>query len=151
MAWEAEDGRRSATPRRLGAALFVDRPHTWQYKASMADGNGRKVLIVDEDVMAVIEAETVLREANYLTAHLSTPAGFWAKLDYEKPDLLLIDIFMSLFNSNSVIEQLRTETAYEEVAIVIFSDRDADKLQEFCVDKDINGYFCKTQDITQLP
>lgn len=101
--------------------------------------------------MAVIAAETVLRETNYVTSHLSTPAGFWAKLDYEKPDLLLIDIFMRLFNSNSVLDQLRSEATYEDVAIVIFSDRDADELQEFCVDKDINGYFCKTQEITQLP
>ena len=117
----------------------------------MVDGNGRKVLIVDEDVMAVIGAETALREANYVTAHLSTPAGFWAKLDYEKPDLVLIDIFMRLFNSSNVLEQLRSETAYGDVAIVIFSDRDADELQQFCVEKDINGYFCKTQEITQLP
>lgn len=117
----------------------------------MADGTGRKVLIVDEDVMAVIAAETVLRAANYITAHLTTPAGFWSKLDYEKPDLVLVNIFMRLFNSQAVLDQLRTETSYDQVAIVIYSNRPAEELQQICVDKDINGYFSKSQEITQLP
>ncbi len=117
----------------------------------MQGATSHKVLIVDEDVISVIAAEEALRGDAYETAHLTTPAGFWAKLDYEKPDLLLIDVYMRLFNSTSILEQLRSEEAYEDVAIVIFSDRSAEELQEVCVEKDINGYFCKTQEITQLP
>ena len=117
----------------------------------MGDNASQKVLIVDEDILRVLAAEVVLDAAGYNTAHLSTPAGFWAKLDYARPDVLLIDLSMSLFNSQEVLDQLKADAAYDDMAIVMYSDKNAEELQEFCVEQDLNGYFCKSQDITELP
>jgi DNA-binding NarL/FixJ family response regulator len=117
----------------------------------MGAGNGRQILIVDEDVLTVIEAEAALREASYQTAHLTTPAGFWAKLDYVRPDVLLIDINMNRFNGIGLLGELREREDYEDMVIVLFSDREADELQQICVDNDVNGYFCKSHEMSQLP
>jgi len=109
-----------------------------------------KVLIVDEDVLLVLEAERVLCQA-YRVSHLTSPSGFWAKVDYERPDVLLVDITMRMLDTDDVLERLRTDDSYADLAIVLFSNKEADELQQLCVDNDINGYFCKSQEIAQLP
>ncbi len=116
----------------------------------MGDQPAHKVLIVDEDVLLVLEAERALRDG-YDVVHLTSPSGFWAKVDYEKPDVLLVDITMRMLDTGDVLDRLRTEEAYEDLAIVLFSNKDAEELQQLCVDNDINGYFCKSQEIAQLP
>ena len=110
-----------------------------------------KVLIVDEDVLLVLKAERVLQGGDYEVAHRTSPSGFWAKIDYERPDVLLVDIDMGMLDTKDVLARLRTDESYEEMAIVLFSGKDATELQQFCVDHDVNGYFCKTQEIEQLP
>jgi len=110
-----------------------------------------KVLIVDEDVLLVLQAERVLQGGEYHVTHLTTPSGFWAKVDYERPDVLLVDIDMGMLDAKDVLERLRTDDAYQDMAIVLFSSQEATEPQQLCVDNDINGYFCKSQDIEQLP
>ena len=111
----------------------------------------RKVLIVDDSVLTVLKVEEVLHSKSYPTVHLTTPSGFWAKIDYEQPKLLLIDITMARFDHTEVLRELRQNTNYQDMAVVLFCEMEATKLQQICVDHDVNGYYCKSQDINQLP
>ncbi len=104
----------------------------------------QKVLIIDENLMDVMEAETSLRREGYQVVRLASPAGCIAKLDYERPDILLIDISMSHFNSQEFFDSLRRNPDHEELIVVLTSNLDAETLQAMCLEHDFHGYFCKS-------
>ncbi len=111
---------------------------------------GRKVMIVDENLLDVMEVEQHLVSGGYDVVHLSSPNGVMAKLDYENPEILLLDIQMSRLHVVDLLETLRASGKLDELVIVAFSDMEAEKLQQFCMDNDINGYFCKSMDVGQI-
>lgn len=110
----------------------------------------RKVMVLDENILDVMEAEKYLREGGYEVVSLSSPSGALSKIDYERPEILLLDISMPRLNVADLLETLRSTEEYEDLVIVLFSDMEAEKLQKLCIENDINGYFCKSMDVTQI-
>ncbi len=110
----------------------------------------RKVMVLDENILDVMEAEKHLTEGGYDVVSLSSPNGALSKIDYERPEILLLDITMPRLNVADLLESLRASEEYEDLVIVLFSDMDAEQLQKLCIENDINGYFCKSMDVTQI-
>ncbi len=110
----------------------------------------RKVMLLDDNIMDVMEAEDYLREGGYDVVTLSSPNGALSKIEYERPEILLLDLNMPRLNTQDLIDTLRASEEYEDMVIVLFSDEEAEQLQEFCIEHDINGYFCKSMDVSQI-
>ena len=110
----------------------------------------RKVMILDDNMLDVMEVEQYLSAANYHVVTLTTANGALSKIDYERPEILLLDIEMPRLNVTDLLETLRSCAEYEDLVIVLFSDMDAEDLQKVCIEQDINGYFCKSMDVTQI-
>ena len=110
----------------------------------------RKVMILDDNLMDVMEAEEYLVSGGYDVVKLSSPNGVLSKIDYEEPEILLLDKEMPRLNIFELLETLRGSQEYEDLVIVLYSDVEAEKLQQFCVENDINGYFCKSMDVSQI-
>ncbi len=113
-------------------------------------GESRKVMIIDDNILDVMSAEEHLEQGNYEVVRLSSPNGALSKIDYEQPDVLLLDIDMERLDAEDLIGTLRGSPDYRELVVVAYADREADELQEYCVDKDINGYFCKSMDVSGI-
>lgn len=111
---------------------------------------GQKVLILDDNLMDVMEAEDYLLEGGYTVARLSSPNGALSKIDFEQPDILLLDIEMERLDADDLISTLQSSPDYRDLVIVLYSDLEADMLQSYCVEHDINGYFCKSMDVSQI-
>ena len=111
---------------------------------------GKKVLIVDENILDVMEAERFLDKVGYEVAKLASPNGAIAKIDYEKPDILLIDISMSRLNAQELFSTVQSSPEHAELIIVLFSDLDAETLRSICVEHDFHGYFCKSMGLHQI-
>ncbi len=111
---------------------------------------GQKVLILDDNLMDVIEAADYLTEGGYTVSRLSSPNGALSKIDFEQPDILLLDIEMERLNADDLISTLQSSPGYRDLVIVLYSDLEADTLQAYCVEHDINGYFCKSMDVSQI-
>ena len=116
----------------------------------MTAAEKRKVLIVDDNILDVMDAEEKLDEVGYGVVKLSTPHGIIAKIDHVQPDVLLLDISMARLNVDQVLDSLRVNPDHEEMVIVLFSDIEAETLQQICLDKDVHGYFCKSMDISRI-
>ncbi len=110
----------------------------------------RKVMILDDNLLDIMTAEDYLRSGGYQVITLSSPNGVMSKIEYERPEILLVDTKMPRLNVTDLLETLRASPDYEDLVIVIFSDQEAERLQEFCIDHDINGYFCKSMDVSQI-
>lgn len=110
----------------------------------------RKVMVLDDNLMDVMEVEEHLKTGGYQVVSLSSPNGVVSKIDYEKPEILLMDMQMDRLNIHELLDTLRGSEEYEDLVIVLFSDMAAEELQQYCIDHDINGYFCKSMDVTQI-
>ena len=93
--------------------------------------SGRKVMILDDNILDVMEAESRLKEGGYDVVVLSSPNGALSKLEYERPEILLLDLQMPRLNVQELLDTLRSSPEYEELVIVLFSDLEAERLQEF--------------------
>ena len=110
----------------------------------------RKVMVLDDYILDVMEAEDYLKAGGYHVVSLSSPNGALSKIEYERPEILLLDLNMPRLNVPDLLDTLRSSPEYEELVIVLFSDMEAETLQEFCIENDINGYFCKSMDVSQI-
>lgn len=110
----------------------------------------RKVMILDDNILDVMEAEGHLKGGGFDVVTLSSPNGALSKIEYEHPEILLLDLKMPRLNVPELLETLRASPDYEDLVIVLFSDDEAEQLQEFCIENDINGYFCKSMDVSQI-
>lgn len=108
-------------------------------------------MILDENVLDLIEAQTVLVDAGYEVIRMTAPNGALAKLDYTQPEILLLDITMRRINVKGLLRTLRQDEDFQDLIIVLFSDLDAAELQEYCVKYDAHGYYCKSMDIQKVP
>ena len=114
------------------------------------ESEARKVMLLDEDLIQVMKAEKHLLSAGYEVVSLTSANGVLSKVDYERPDILLLDIEMGRLNATDLLATLRASDEYEDLVIVLFSDLGADQLQKLCIENDINGYFCKSMDVSQI-
>ena len=110
----------------------------------------RKVMVLDDNILDVMKAEEHLKKGGYDVVTLTTPNGALSKIDYERPEILLLDFEMPRLNVDDLLGTLRANDEYDELVIVLYSDMDAEELQKICIENDINGYFCKSMDITQI-
>jgi CheY-like chemotaxis protein len=110
----------------------------------------RKVLILDSNLLDVLAAEEQLTRAGFEVNRLTSPHGALAKIEYERPDFLLLDVTMPRLNVQEILDGLRADPELEEMVVVLFSDLDAPTLQQMCVENDIHGYFAKTMDLARI-
>ncbi len=110
-----------------------------------------KVMILDDDFMSLLLTEDVLLKADFSVVRMSAPHGCLAKLDYEKPDVLLVDITMKHLAVDDLLDSIQDSLEYNDLVIVLYSDMKAQALEKICHAKDINGYFCKSMEVQKLP
>ena len=89
--------------------------------------------------------------ACHAAAVLASPHGCLAKLNYERPDVLLVDIQMPRLAADDLLDTVRASPDHQDLIIVLYSDMDAEELEQICHAKDINGYFCKSMELSLLP
>ena len=112
--------------------------------------SSRKVMLLDGNILDVMNAEKYLKAGGYEVVTLTSPNGALSKIDYERPEILLLDIEMERLNASDLLETLRSATEYDDLVIVLYSDMEAEQLQKLCIENDINGYFCKSMDVSQI-
>lgn len=114
-------------------------------------GEKRKIMIVDDNIISLMIAEELLVNHGYGVVKMSAPHGCVAKLDYEMPDVLLLDITMPRLAGDDLIDAIHGASDHEDLIVVLYADMEAEDLEKICHAKDINGYFCKSMDVTKLP
>lgn len=107
----------------------------------------RKVLILDDNILHVMRAARSLEANGYSVVRMSSPNGALAKIEFERPEVLLLELKMSRLHVDGLLDKLRQNPDLEDLIVVLFSDLEADVLQQYCIDHDIHGYYCKSMDI----
>ncbi len=111
---------------------------SWQGKSDklktssqMRDGNpysGALVLVVDDDPTERLIARDALERAGYRVIEAEDGPGAVAKAHKEKPDFMILDIMMPVFDGFTVCDTLRNTLKQTELPILIatgLGDEDA--------------------------
>ena len=110
----------------------------------------RKVMILDDNILDVISAEKSLKSEGYEVCVLLSAHGAFAKVDFEKPEILLLEIETKSLNTAIFLEAIRSTTQLEDMVVVLFSRLSAEFLEKWCIEHDIHGYYSKSMDIDNI-
>ena len=101
----------------------------------------RKVLLADDDFTMVALLKTLLDMEGYQVATLMDKKGdILDNIRKEKPDLLLIDIFLGDRNGLDVVRQIRKSADLKDLKIVMVSG--LEKTEE-CLEAGANAFLLK--------
>ena len=93
----------------------------------------------------------VLTAHGYVVVQTTSPQGCIAKLDYEKPDVLLVDTAMPRLAFDDLLGTALDDTEHADLIVVAFSSSNPRDLEKVCLEKNLHGYFHKEMDVTRLP
>lgn len=110
-----------------------------------------RVFIVDDNVISIMMVEEHLRERGFHVIKMSTASGLLAKLEYAKPDVLLIDPTLPKMDLEHTIKGIRASKELADLAVVLYCDLDPSEGYELAQRHQMDGYFCKSVALTKLP
>ena len=73
-------------------------------------GVGQKVMILDDDLLDVIAHRDALCDCGYEVTVLTSSNGVLAKIDYERPDVLLVNPWMARLNESELMQTLARQS-----------------------------------------
>ena len=111
----------------------------------------RKVMLIDDNIISLMVTAEVLSTHGYTVAKTASAQGCIAKIEYEEPDVVLVDPAMPRLPMDRLLETIRNGDMEKDVSVVLFSDQPAKVLIETSQAKNMNGYFSKSIEVTRLP
>jgi len=111
----------------------------------------RKIMLVDDNIISMMVTADILTAHGYEVVQTTSPNGCIAKLDYEEPDVLLLDIDMPRLAFDDIVTSVRQASEHNNLMVVLFSSRPAKEMASLCGSKELHGYFSKQMDVTRLP
>ena len=108
-------------------------------------------MLIDDNIISLMVTAEVLSTHGYAVTKTASAQGCIAKLEYEQPDVLLIDPAMPRLPIDTLLETIREGEIDKDVSVVLFSDQPASELIKTTQSKRMNGYFSKSIEVTRLP
>jgi DNA-binding response OmpR family regulator len=86
----------------------------------------RKILIVDDETNTVLSLKYLMQQAGYQVETTRTCGEAIDKLSHFAPDLVLLDVVLSQAEGLGLLERLRTDPAWQSVAVIMLAARGRD-------------------------
>lgn len=109
-----------------------------------------KVLVIDDDAIALEVAGERLRGAGYAVVLRDEALGTTRVVREEMPDIVLLDLMMPALNGERIVELLQGTAATREVAVVLHSSKSGDELSTILGETNAAGAITKTSSDTDF-
>ncbi len=106
----------------------------------------QKILIVDDSDLVLEIYKEVLESADFEVITRNTPFGTASIIATEKPNLVLIDLFMPALSGDKLVELLRKDKNIQNTKLILFSNRPSDELKSISASCGADGFIQKTGD-----
>jgi CheY-like chemotaxis protein len=100
----------------------------------------KKVLLAEDDITMVSLLKTLLVMEGYQVIALDPDASVPAAVRREKPDLLLLDVFLSRQSGLEIVEILRQDDETKSVRVVMTSGMN---VKDECIRRGANDFLLK--------
>ena len=103
----------------------------------------KKILIVEDIQMFVQLQKTLLSREDFTLLAARSGQGALEAARQEKPDLILLDLYMPDMNGYDVCRELKSDPATEHIPILIITSDDAEEFRELCIEAGCDGHLTK--------
>ena len=103
----------------------------------------KKILIVEDVQMFVQLQKTLLNRQDFTLLTARSGQGALDAARQEKPDLILLDLYMPDMNGYDVCRELKSDPATEHIPILIITADDAEEFREMCIEAGCDGHLTK--------
>jgi CheY-like chemotaxis protein len=103
----------------------------------------RKILILDDDLVALTFLTEILRRKEYEVIALSEAQKGFDTAKTAQPDLIILDVFMPGRNGWSLLSQLQAEEATRSIPIVMLTSDNKEDSQELAYGLGAGAYLTK--------
>ena len=103
----------------------------------------RKILIVDDVELFVQLQKTIVSRADFEILTAKSGGEALRITREEKPDLILLDLFMPDINGDAVCRQLKEDPATRDIPILIITTEEVEGYRDICRDAGCDGYLTK--------
>jgi len=114
---------------------------------TLRDKKMSKILIVDDDRTMVSLLKILLEMDGFDVVNISMGGQMIEKVRAEKPDLVLMDVFLSDADGKEVLVELRNTTDLADLKVVMTSGMD---LADQCMDSGADAFLLKPYTPEQL-
>jgi len=109
-----------------------------------------KIMIVDDSELMLEIYKNALQTAGFEVITRNTPFGTAALIASEKPDLVLLDIFMPALSGDRLVEVVKKDKGIKKTKIVLFSNRPEGELESVASACGADGFIQKTGDYMEV-
>ena len=110
----------------------------------------KNVLIVDDDVQISYHIESILKKCDADCVALMEPLHLFENLDYEVPDLILLDVMMPGISGVTLLQQLQAHPTYNSIPVVMITGESDRELMADCFDNGASDFIRKPIDEHEL-
>jgi CheY-like chemotaxis protein len=103
----------------------------------------KKILIVEDVQMFVRLQKTLLNRQDFTLLTARSGQGALDAARQEKPDLILLELYMPDINGYDVCKELKSDPATEHIPILIITADDAEEFREMCIEAGCDGHLTK--------
>ncbi|MCI5132533.1 MAG: response regulator, partial [Candidatus Electrothrix sp. EH2] len=111
---------------------------------------GKRILLVDDDMRNVFALAKVLRDRGMETVKAEDGASALKILEEEAFDLVLMDIMMPVMDGYETIEKIREQARYKELPIIALTAKAMQDDRRRCLAAGANDYLAKPVDTERL-
>ncbi len=113
---------------RRGGRMFLPKPTSTQQISlaidrilQQAHAHQASILIVDDDLLLLASMTALLSSAGMTVTTLSEPNRFWEILETCRPDLLILDLDMPIYNGIELCRAVRTDPQWATLPIMFLT------------------------------
>jgi DNA-binding response OmpR family regulator len=115
----------------------------------MQKNNQKKCILIYEDDIEILQlCKTILMMSNYRVETLSICKNVIKDIEYFKPDLILMDLWIPEIGGEKAISIIKKNTSTQNIPVILFSANS--DIQEICKKINADGYIEKPFDINLL-
>jgi DNA-binding response OmpR family regulator len=112
--------------------------------------NRHKILVVDDDPKALLLMEDMLKPHGYDVVLINDGRKAIQTARKEKPDLILLDIMMSVSDGYTILNKIRKEEAIKNIPVVMVTALEQDDNRVFASECGASAYITKPINSRQL-
>ena len=106
----------------------------------------QKILIVDDSDLILEIYKNLLEASGFEVITSNTPFGTASLIANEKPNLVLIDLFLPGLSGDKLVELLRKDNNIQNTKLILFSNRPSDELKSISASCGADGFIQKIGD-----
>ncbi len=103
----------------------------------------KRILLVDDDPLAIKLTSTRLRANGYEVVSCSEAAQGLERAIKEKPDLIILDVMMPIVNGFNFCRLLKNQDAYKNIPVILLTSRASEEDRRIGQEVGANAYLAK--------